>query len=309
MRIGHACPDHRRRPHRSARQRRGADGCGPALRGGAAARRRAGCARGAARRAQRQHRLARGQRRRQRGPPSPRRSTRSASCRRSCSRRSIPASKAMWRSEVAVLAARAGRARALVAPAIPAQGRSVASGRLSGAGVAAPIDVAAVLAASGLTLEVPDTASDADFDAPWRQRWPGRRCCSSAPPGLRRPLPAGCAPAPGRSRSPRLAPPVLLAIGSHDPITLAQVERLARCRHRDRHRGAGWDLPDRWQRARRSSCGSWRWRRSPSTRSRQAPGSRTGLRNLSRSAASGTLLGCGGETADAILGSLGVRAF
>ena len=68
--------------------------------------------------------------------------------------------------EVGVFAARAGRSRALVAPAIPAQGRTVVNGRLTGTGVTQPIDVAATVAASGLALEVPDTRVDADFDGP-----------------------------------------------------------------------------------------------------------------------------------------------
>ena len=47
--------------------------------------------------------------------------------------------------EVAVLAGTPDATRALVAPAIPVQGRVVADGRLTGAGVAAPIDVAAAV--------------------------------------------------------------------------------------------------------------------------------------------------------------------
>ena len=160
-----------------------------------------GGARGAARRPQRQHRLARGRAPRRRGRPSRRRSTPSATCRRSCSRRSTPASRAMSRTRSPSSPRAPGAARALVAPAIPAQGRTVVDGRLTGAGVAAPIDVAAVVAG-----ERPRARGAGH---PHRRRlrrraggarWTGRRRCSSAPPGWRPPSRAGWRRAPGRSR-------------------------------------------------------------------------------------------------------------
>ena len=103
--------------------------------------------------------------------------------------------------EVAVLARHAGHARALVAPAIPAQGRTVADGRLTGAGVAAPIDVAAAVAGAGLALDVPDARTDADLDAALGARArTARRRCSSAPPGWRPRSRAGSRRARGRCR-------------------------------------------------------------------------------------------------------------
>ena len=104
--------------------------------------------------------------------------------------------------EVGVFAARAGRSRALVAPAIPAQGRTVLQGRLTGAGVVEPIDVAASVAASGLALEVPDTRVDADFDGPLGLALESRRRFSWAPPGSRRPSRATWRVARRRSRRP-----------------------------------------------------------------------------------------------------------
>ena len=51
-------------------------------------------------------------------------------------------------AELGMVAARTGIGRAVVSPAIPAQGRATQSGQLSGAGVASPIDVAAIFAGS-----------------------------------------------------------------------------------------------------------------------------------------------------------------
>ncbi len=103
------------------------------------------------------------------------------------------------------------------------------AGRLAGAGVAAAIDVAATVAGSGLAIEVPDIRVDADFDAPLQRALDGPPTLLVGAAGLAaavaRRLTRGAPAVP----SPRLAAPVLLAVGSHDPITLAQVERLAAC--------------------------------------------------------------------------------
>ena len=207
-------------------------------------------------------------------------------------------------SEVAVLGARAGRARALVAPAIPAQGRNVVDGQLAGAGVATPIDVAAVLAASGLTLEIPDTASETDFDAALGHALDGPPVLLVGAAGLAAAVARRLAAGAWAIPVPRLAPPVLLAIGSHDPITIAQVERLA---------AAGivtvTAAPD-------GVCGPMAKGAAQLVRlvavegkpfEPLAAGARfaDGIAQLVNVGGVQTLLGCGGETADAILGSLG----
>ena len=79
--------------------------------------------------------------------------------------------------EVAVLSARAGRTRALVAPAIPAQGRAVVGGRLTGAGVAMPIDVAATVSGIGLSLYIPDIPQIRTLTPRWSGFWKARRRC------------------------------------------------------------------------------------------------------------------------------------
>jgi uncharacterized protein YgbK (DUF1537 family) len=207
--------------------------------------------------------------------------------------------------EVAVLGARAGRARALVAPGIPAQGRKVVDGRLAGAGVAAPIDVAGVLAPSGLTLEIPDTSSDADFDAALRHALDGPPVLLVGAAGLAAALARRLAAGAWAIPVPRLAPPILLAIGSHDPITIAQVQGLA---------AAGiatvTSAPD-------GACepdmgGVAHLVQLVAVEGKPfeplAAGARfaKGIAQLVKVGDVKTLLACGGETADAILGSLGL---
>ncbi len=74
---------------------------------------------------------------------------------------------------------------------------------------------------------VPDTAADADFDAALADAAGGPPTLLVGAAGLTaalaRRLSRGAAAIP----APRLQAPILLAIGSHDPITVAQVDRLA----------------------------------------------------------------------------------
>ncbi len=202
--------------------------------------------------------------------------------------------------EVATLAARAGLSRALLAPAIPAQGRRVADGAMTGPGLAQPLDVAAVLAGRGLGVAIPDTASDTDFDAPLAAAFEEPTLLVGA---------AGLAAAIGRRLGrgaiprPALARPLLLAIGSHDPITLTQVDRLAA-------RGTPV-LPAPEGRC-PAVAGDVVVIRLTAVEGRPFDAREAGARfaeGIARRVRAGgirTLLGCGGETADAILGALGV---
>ena len=128
--------------------------------------------------------------------------------------------------EVARFAAAAGRGHALVAPAIPAQGRFVVGGRVTGAGVAVPIDVAAVLAASGLAVAVADARTDADLDAALARAQDGPPAILVGASGLAAALARRLAGGGWSVPRPPLAAPLLLAIGSRDPITVAQVEEI-----------------------------------------------------------------------------------
>jgi uncharacterized protein YgbK (DUF1537 family) len=207
--------------------------------------------------------------------------------------------------ELGALAARAGRGRALAAPAIPAQGRTVSGGWLTGAGIAEPVSVAAAVAARGLEIEVPDTVAESDFDAPLARALAGPPAVLVGAAGLAAALARRLSrhtPAPAPLR---LSPPLLLAIGSHDPITLAQVERLAASRVTPLATapdGACPPLPaGRTALVRLTAVAGRRF--DP-----RAAGARfaAGIAQLVRTGEVRTLFCCGGETADAILGALGV---
>lgn len=208
-------------------------------------------------------------------------------------------------AEAAALAVRAGRTRALVAPAVPAQGRTVEGGFLTGAGVSAPIDVRATMAGSGLGLAVPDTRDDADLDAAVAGALDGAPVLLVGAAGLAAAVGRWLAPGLTPPALPRLDAPLLLAIGSRDAITLAQVERIA-----GRADVALALAPD-------GACppggggGVMVVRVVAGEGGGFDPGRAgkrfaAGIAQLVRGGGFRTLLGCGGETADAILGQLGV---
>ncbi len=115
---------------------------------------------------------------------------------------------------------------ALVSPAIPAFGRVVADGCVSGFGVDAPIPVAERLGDHAARATIPDIAGQDDLDV-WLERAEaggidllvGARGLAEALAGRM----SGQAPA----RAAEIpAGPGLFVIGSRDPITLAQIEAL-----------------------------------------------------------------------------------
>lgn len=128
-------------------------------------------------------------------------------------------------AEVAALAAGLGLQRVLLCPAIPAMGRVVAGGGLSGFGIAAPLDVGGVLAGlPGLTVAVPEAGSDAEIDDALAQGTAGRLLVGARglSAGVARRM-AGGVERPSPLPLPR---PIAFGIGSRDPITLAQVAAL-----------------------------------------------------------------------------------
>ena len=198
-------------------------------------------------------------------------------------------------AELAPLLRLSGRP-VLASPAIPKLGRLVENGAVTGAGIATPIPIAAAL---GVAARVPDVMSDTDLDA-------------ALPTELSENLyvgAAGLAEALARRLSqtePRevrqLRGPMIMAIGSRDPVTLAQIA----------HSGVtvtpapngqvpplrqeamivvqitkGVDLED-----------------GPQVSNRFA----TGIVQQIRAAMPRTLFACGGETAHAILRMLGISA-
>ncbi|NBZ86313.1 four-carbon acid sugar kinase family protein [Stagnihabitans tardus] len=114
----------------------------------------------------------------------------------------------------AILARRGGTA--ILCPAIPELGRVVVGGHLTGAGVAQPLPVARE------DWAAPDAATEADLD----------RIVASAEGALlvgARGLAAALARTMGRQAPspPVLQRPLAFVVGSRDPISLAQVARLA----------------------------------------------------------------------------------
>ena len=113
--------------------------------------------------------------------------------------------------------------RALVIPAIPAFGRWMRNGRLDGFGVTQPIDIAARLGRHAGGAAIPDIDEQGDIDR--------------ALAGVEHDLPVG-ARGLAEALATRLAPvarpalvspvlaPVFCVVGSTDPITARQVERL-----------------------------------------------------------------------------------
>lgn len=127
-------------------------------------------------------------------------------------------------AELRAVADQRGAVQALLCPAIPAMGRVVQDGHLRGFGVDAPIDLSDAALASGLAVQIPPAQSDADLDLPLAQVTPQVVLCGA------RGLAAALARRIGRGAvapvNPVLPQPIAIAVGSRDPITLAQVARL-----------------------------------------------------------------------------------
>ena len=117
--------------------------------------------------------------------------------------------------------------RALVIPAIPGFGRWTRDGKLGGFGVSEPIDIAACLGAHKDRALIPDAQSDGDIVAALSSTecdlLVGAR-------GLADARAASMAPQRQAVRLSGHKGKIVLVIGSQDPITTEQVERLRRGR-------------------------------------------------------------------------------
>jgi uncharacterized protein YgbK (DUF1537 family) len=205
-------------------------------------------------------------------------------------------------AELRVVAERTGISKAVVNTAIPSQGRFVRSGRLAGFGIVHPIDVRAVFAQSDVSLAVPDAETDTDLDRIVAASMAGTPPLFVGSAGLAAALGRRLGRAGEASAPVSLQRPMLLAIGSHDPITLAQVEAL---------RAAGiagiaapdGEVPDRID----GDVSLVRLvpGRLPFDPARAGAGFAAGIAMAVGDRAR-TLFACGGETADAVLGQLGV---
>jgi uncharacterized protein YgbK (DUF1537 family) len=208
-------------------------------------------------------------------------------------------------AETAVAAARAGLSRGLAAPAIPEQGRLTEGGRLTGAGVAEPIDVAARLAEAGVELAVPDVADAGDLDRALAAALEAGPALLVGAAGLSAALARRLRPGARAERVAALPGPILLAVGSRDPITLAQVAAL-----RASGRAVEVLAPDGAPSAQVPRSGAVLLRltagNGPFRPKAAGPRFAESAARALRASGAATLFGCGGETADAILGALGV---
>ncbi|MDO5606454.1 MAG: four-carbon acid sugar kinase family protein [Paracoccus sp. (in: a-proteobacteria)] len=114
--------------------------------------------------------------------------------------------------------------RALIAPAIAQFGRITQGGCLRGFGVDTPIDIAAALGPVSARSDIPDVLTPQDMDTALART--GADLLVGAR-GLGEALAARMYPAPPQMVGTLPGPRLLAVIGSHDPITLAQVETLA----------------------------------------------------------------------------------
>lgn len=117
----------------------------------------------------------------------------------------------------------------VVAPAIPKLGRIVEGGQLKGAGVISPKSVADGFGNLDCEIIVPDTATDDDMEIAVASVGPKTLVVGASG------MTGAIARLEGNEETPLFAPKserVLIAIGSRDPITLAQVDTLL-----DHHNG------------------------------------------------------------------------
>lgn len=205
------------------------------------------------------------------------------------------------------------RADVLVCPAIPRLGRVVKSGALSGAGVTVPVPLSARLCLPGAYL--PDAGNDADIDAAVAGAdLTGTLFVGAA--GLAEALARRLVPHAPEIQAPdtqfrrtqfRDSPPMCLrapavfAIGSRDPVTLAQLARFTPVAAPDGHvpalRAAALNVVQMTPGA--GGCGPV----DPAAAGAQFA---AGIAAWVRDHPPATLLACGGETAAAILRELGI---
>ena len=186
--------------------------------------------------------------------------------------------------------------RCIACPAIPGMGRYVTQGALEGSGVEQPIPVASKFES---VVEVPDVASDADLDKIVKNNgdrilWIGARGIAFAlarASGLQFPA------------VERLQQPVMIANGSRDPVTQAQMAVLA-------NRTSLIDAPDGI--APESYSINPPWVLSISDGGAEISGQEAAIRfaastvRFVREKKPAALLICGGESAHAILDLFGI---
>ncbi len=125
--------------------------------------------------------------------------------------------------EIIALAQARGLGAVMLCPAVPELGRIARDGHVTGFGVPDPIPIAATARIEGLTCFIPDAGRAEDLDHVVATA--GSALLAGA-----RGLAAALARRMGRGgdfEPFRIGSPMAMAIGSRDPITIRQIERLA----------------------------------------------------------------------------------
>lgn len=188
------------------------------------------------------------------------------------------------------------RAERLICPAIPRLGRIVADGALQGAGVAEPLPVAKTL---GQPAECCiDAATEADLDAALALRDPHETLFVGAA-GLAEALARKLVPDAGPAPLPVMQGPALFAIGSRDPVTVAQLAPF------DIIAAPNGDVPAITPGALRVV--QMTQSLPPCPPAQAAARFAVGIARALREHQTRTLMACGGETAAAILRALDAR--
>ena len=202
-------------------------------------------------------------------------------------------------AETAALARALAVGAIVVAPAIPGEGRLTVGGAVVGAGVAAPIPIAAAFAGTGLAVAVEDAATDADLDRiVARHDWTRTLAVGA------RGLGAAFARRHGPIAPAAFVPDArtLVVVGSRDPATDDQVAFLLRSRPgiavAAAPLGRAASLPDRLPALLRLTGA---FRPGSGVEARFADRAAEAIRRL----APDTIVLTGGETAASILSRLG----
>ena len=197
---------------------------------------------------------------------------------------------------------------ALVAPAIPAFGRVVQDGCVRGFGVDVPIKIAAKLGRHAAKVRIPDGNTAADMQDVLAQAQAEGVDLLIGARGLAEALALQMS---GREEASFTELPTgraLFVVGSRDPITLAQIERLRESTDLDYRAAPNGTLADPVPRGSRLTL----------VQATPGEGQLSPLEvsdNLARDLcpsftdAARTLLLCGGATAEAVLARLGVTGF
>lgn len=208
-------------------------------------------------------------------------------------------------AELAALLAASGRERAVLAPAIPDLGRLVRHGAVCGMGVAEPIVIMPLC--GGLPVSVPDTEDGEAMAQVAGQLWDeADQVVAAGARGLAQTLAARFPQQPAPAVTRPLPQKLLIAIGSRDPITRAQVDHVMQAMAPFRVRAPNGHVPPallsapvtlvtvetgETEEAADVVVARFAW----------------GLADMVRSAPPAAMLVSGGETAYALLRQLGVR--